>query len=157
MVSRAAAEEAHRELVQRLDALGRDYGVAVAPSRIVARFDEAGIVSSLECLDGERMDLDAVRTEIEQAIAGRVPLRLAARPELLDSWLAGIDTGEGDRFTNDLGSVTIRAFHGTITSLVLDRRLLRGGRPQTICDEVLPVARRAMREADSSGRPGGER
>lgn len=152
------ADEAIRESLAALDRLGREYGIAMTASRVRASFDERGLIVALDVVDvvdGEKMEHEFLRAEIERATAGRIPPALAASPALIDVWLSGLDARPPVEVTNDLHSVTVSADLGIITAVTISRRILGGGRPQTICDEVLPVIRRAQLESDRLGVFGG--
>ncbi len=151
------ADRAIRESLAALDRLGREYGIAPGASRASASFDERGLIVALDVVDGVPMEHEVLRAEVERAVVGRIPLGLAASPPFIDSWLDGLDTRPPVEVTNDLESVTVSADLGVITGVAISRRILGGGRPQMICDEVLPVIRRAQLESDRLGVFGGAR
>lgn len=155
MVSGSDAEAAVREALAALDRLGREYGIPMDASRVSASFDERGLIAALDVVDGEPMEHEVLRAEVERAVTGRIPPGLAASPHLLDEWLHGLDTRRPVRATNSLASVTVSADRGVITGVTISRSVLGGGRPQMICDEVLPVVRRAQLESDRFGVFGG--
>lgn len=149
------ADRAIRESLAALDRLGREYGIATGASRVSVSFDERGLIAALNVVDGEPMEHEFLRAEVERAVVGRIPPGLAASPPSIDSWLQGLDARPPIEVTNDLASVTVSADLGVITGVTISRRILGGGRPQTICDEVLPVIRRAQLESDRLGVFGG--
>jgi hypothetical protein len=153
----AGDEQTIREALSALERLAQDYGIPVGPSTVTASFDERGVVTALAAVGDGPVELETLRTDILRALAGRVPPGLSRSPHLLEAWLDGLDARRPATFTNDLRSVTVSADLGAITGVALDPTLLRGGRPQTICDEVLPVARRAQLGSDRLGLFGGTR
>jgi hypothetical protein len=153
----AEAERSIRAALSTVADLVHDYGMPTGPSLVAASFDECGLLTTLEAVDDSPVELETLRTDILHALAGRVPPGLSRSPHLLEAWLEGLDARRPESFGNDLSSVTVTAERGVIIGVAVDARLLGGGRPQSVLDEVLPVARRAQLGSDRLGLFGGTR
>ena len=152
------AEESQHALQTRLAALGDSYGLRFGPSRVIAELDDDGLVDSLTFTEGGRVDLELLRLDIERTLAGAVPRLTALLPARMEQLVdALLSDDAGVTVTNDLQTVAVTAKQGMIARVEFDHRLLNGARPQSICDEVVPVARRAALASDTAGVFGGAR
>lgn len=151
------ADDADRAFRARLEEFGRKYGLSAGVTRIVAEFDEEGLLSALTAAEDGPAALESVEAGIWGALVGHIPPGAVAEPRIVDAYLDGLFRKGGVRVSSSLETVTVTALLGVITDVKVSRRLLGGGRPQLICDEVLPIARRAALESDTLGVYGGTR
>jgi hypothetical protein len=150
-------EAAAREQQARLTALA-PYGVELRPPRVVASFDEAGLLDALTFTGDGPVALIDVWRDIETALVGVIPRRAAASAAVFEDAVdAVLSEGPATTVANGLRTVVVTARNGVILGVRVDGRHLGGGSGRLICDEVLPVARRAQLASDALGLFGGTR
>lgn len=154
-----ALEEEARGLLAEVAALSgrpRTPGADADHRLVEARFDDAGLLAELVYTGERSVDSRTLQGEILLSLAGGGfptaggPERLIA---LADALLSDVPR-EAVR-ANDPRTASVTAREGLVVRVAFDHDALRGARSQTLCDEVVPLARAAAVASDSSGRFGG--
>lgn len=130
-------------------------GLGADPARrlVEAQFDESGLLAGLMYTGERSVDSRTLQGEILLSLAGG-GFPLADGPDrllaLTDALLG--DTPREAVRTNERRTAAVTAREGLVVRVAFDHGALRGARPQTLCDEVVPLARAAAMASDSVGR-----
>jgi hypothetical protein len=161
-----SAESRSRELEAQAARLMADVRSDGWQSRLVeAHVDDQGLVEALDYSGERSVDSVTLQGEIMLALIGSgvaggagsgagtgSHARAQSIAALAEALLAD-EPREAVR-RNERGTASVTAREGIVVRVSFDHRVLRGARSQTLCDEVVPLAREAALASDSIGRFG---
>ncbi len=128
-------------------------GADSARRLVEAHFDESGLLARLIYTGERSVHSYALQGEILLSLAGG-GFPIADGPERLIA-LADAMLGDAPREAvraNERRTAAVTAREGLVVRVAFDHGALRGARSQTLCDEVVPLARAAAVASDSVGR-----
>jgi len=128
-------------------------GADPARRLVEAHFDASGLLAELVYTGERSVDSYALQGEILLSLAGG-GFPTADGPDRLIA-LADAMLGDAPREAvraNERRTAAVTAREGLVVRVAFDHGALRGARAQTLCDEVVPLARAAAMASDSVGR-----
>lgn len=136
-------------------ASGGPGGLGADPARrlVEAHFDDSGLLAGLMYTGERSVDSYVLQGEILLSLAGG-GFPITGGPDRLIA-LADAMLGDAPREAvraNERGTAAVTAREGLVVRVAFDHGALRGARSQTLCDEVVPLARAAAVASDSVGR-----